>query len=53
MRLSLRLIITFVLVISVTAALAMLLANRIMTIQYNNLIVDSGLRYARRIAPGD
>ena len=51
MRLSLRLILTFVMVISVTAALVMLLANRIITIQYNNLIMDAGVRYARRIAP--
>jgi signal transduction histidine kinase len=51
MRLSLRLILTFVGVISITAALVMLLANRIIDIQFNNLVINSGVVYARRMAP--
>jgi len=51
MRLSMRLILTFVVVISLTAATVMVLANRIIDIQFNNLVINSGLLYARRMMP--
>ncbi|MCE1253232.1 MAG: ATP-binding protein [Anaerolineae bacterium] len=51
MRLNLRLVLTFVIVTCLTAAAAMLLANRIIHYQFNNLVIESGSRYTRRLAP--